>query len=102
TLLPARDNRRLKNVCFQEKWDAMREIVQVNFNELLGRVDYRGKLMSSPYWGPNNCRRRLAELDQFAAERWGMTALKNLGVGAYDKRVDNEWDVSDEDGNEGD
>ncbi|WAI85762.1 MULTISPECIES: DUF262 domain-containing protein [Achromobacter] len=102
TLLPARDNRRLKNVCFQEKLDAMREIVQVNFNELLGRVDYRGKLMSSPYWGPNNCRRRLAELDQFAAERWGMAALKNLGVGAYDKRVDSEWDASEEDGIEGD
>ncbi|MFC4276365.1 DUF262 domain-containing protein [Achromobacter aloeverae] len=100
TLLPARENRKLKNVCFDEKWQAMREIVQVNFNELLGRVDYRGKLMSTPYWGAHNCRRRLEALDEFAAQRWGWTALEKLGVGPYDRRVDSALDSAEDDGTE--
>jgi hypothetical protein len=88
TVLPIRDNRGLRNAAFDEKLEWLRDQRKVSFNELLASNDYRGKLMSRPHWGPHNCRRRAAEIKEFANGQWGTEAIQALGVGAWDDRVE--------------
>lgn len=88
TVLPIRDNRGLRNAPFDEKLEWLRDQRKVSFNELLASNDYRGKLMSRSHWGPHNCRRRAAEIKEFANGQWGTEAIQALGVGAWDDRVE--------------
>lgn len=97
TVLPIRDNRGLRNAAFDKKMDWLREQRKVSFNELLASTGYRGNLTSKPHWGPNNCRRRLVEIKTFADENWGTAAIRALGVGEYDKRVEGFQEFDDDD-----
>jgi hypothetical protein len=96
TVLPIRDNRGLRNDPFEKKLAWLREQRKVSFNELLALSDYRGNLMSRPHWGPNNCRKRQAEIKYAADQIWGTHAIQQLGVGKYDQRIDG-YDVYEDD-----
>ena len=87
TVLPIRDNRGMQNAPFESKLDWLRQQRKVSFNELLSSAEYRGNLMSRPHWGDNNCRKRVARLKEAADDIWGLSAIKRLGVGKYDARV---------------
>ena len=88
TVLPIRDNRGVGNADFQEKLAWMQDQQKVPFNELLAHRGYTGNLMDKPRWGPNNCRKRVVQIREFAAELWGEKAIRELGVGDWDDRVD--------------
>ncbi|PLZ02832.1 hypothetical protein CY652_07870 [Burkholderia sp. WAC0059] len=99
TVLPIRDNRGMKNVPFvgepsKLKW--LQDQRKVSFNELLANSDYRGNLMDRPHWGPNNCRKRVAQIRLAATELWGYPAICKLGVGVWDERADDRQ-VEDDD-----
>lgn len=102
TVLPIHDNRKMQNVAFDKKLDWLRAQRKVSFNELLASADYRGNLMNRPHWGPNNCKKRVAQLKDAAGEIWGVAVVKRLGVGKHDARLgeyvpeDDDGDFSDE------
>ena len=102
TVLPIHDNRKMQNAAFDEKLNWLREQRKVSFNELLASADYRGNLMNRPHWGPNNCKKRVAQLKDAAGEIWGVNVVKRLGVGKHDTRLgeyvpeDDDADFSDE------
>ncbi len=88
TVLPARDNRSIGNADFKSKLEQMRKQGKVPFNELLAHRDYTGNLVDKPRWGPHNCRRRAAQIREFAAELWGADTVRRLGVKDRDDRID--------------
>ncbi|WP_322092533.1 DUF262 domain-containing protein [Paraburkholderia bannensis] len=88
TVLPVADNRGMQNLPFVEKLAWLRAQKKVSFNELLVTPDYRGNLLNKPHWGINNCRRRIAEIRTAAAALWGFNAVRKLGVGLYDNRLE--------------
>lgn len=90
TVLPIRDNRGVGNANFQEKLAWMQDQQKVPFNELLANRSYTGNLMDKPRWGPNNCRKRMVQIREFAADLWGEKAIRELGVGDWDDRVDSD------------
>lgn len=96
TVLPIRDNRKMQNAAFDDKLDWLRQQKKVSFNELLASPEYRGNLMNRPHWGPNNCKKRVARMKEAAAEIWGTKAIKRLGVGKYDARLDDYLPAEDE------
>ncbi len=88
TVLPARDNRSIGNADFKSKLEQMRAQGKVPFNELLSHRGYTGNLVDKPRWGPHNCRKRAAQIREFAAEVWGAEAVRKLGVEPRDDRID--------------
>jgi hypothetical protein len=96
TVLPIRDNRGMGNAVFQEKLAWMGEQRKVAFNELLHDVDYRGRLSDKPYWGRNNCGRRLDHFRACAGQVWGTAAVRLLGVGPHDSRIQGEEDLGED------
>jgi hypothetical protein len=88
TVLPIRDNRGVGNADFKGKLEWMQKQHKVPFNELLEHRSYTGNLVDKPHWGPHNCRKRGAQIRAFAAEAWGANAVRALGVGDWDDRVD--------------
>lgn len=101
TVLPIRDNRGMGNAVFLEKLAWMGEQKKVGFNELLHKVDYRGKLTARPYWGRNNCSRRLKHFRLCAEQLWGTAAVRALGVGAHDGRIQGDETGDEENDAEG-
>jgi hypothetical protein len=96
TILPISDNRGMGNAVFIEKLEWMREQKKVPFNELLADKSYTGNMMDAPHWGPNNCKKRVQRIREFADIAWGGQAVTDLGVGPYDDRIRGyEEDVSD-------
>lgn len=88
TVVPRGENRGLlSNSDFLSKREAMLQRGEVRFNELFRDSKYIGNLVDGPFWGANNCKKRFEHLSQFADVRWGLAAVKALGVGKYDKRV---------------
>lgn len=80
TLLTKKDNASLQNSVFGDKLDAVLKYnSNLVFNKLLANPSYRGNL-SQHAWSPNNCKRRANELQKFADQRWGRTALQKFGI----------------------
>ncbi len=100
TVLPIRDNRGMKNAPFigdRSKLGWLRDQRKVSFNELLANASYRGNLMDRPHWGVNNCKKRVAQLQEAARTLWGDLAAIALGVGPFDARVNEHAIDVDED-----
>ncbi len=98
TVVPLGENRGLlSNSDFATKREEMIRRDEVLFNRLFRNAGYTGNQMNKPFWGPNNCKRRSEHLINFANVRWGTSAIRALGVSAYDKRVTFEMSVADED-----
>jgi hypothetical protein len=87
TVLPIGDNRGMGNSVFVEKLSWLREQQKVPFNELLAERSYTGKMMNAPHWGPNNCKKRVQHIREFADTAWGRDAVMALGVGPWDDRI---------------
>lgn len=101
TVVPQRDNRGLlSNGDFDTKRKAMLDITEVNFNKLFTESKYIGHKLTLPFWGPNNCMVRFGHLTHFANRRWGAGALEELGVGEFDKSVDHQNYLDEDDENE--
>lgn len=96
TVLPIRDNRGMGNTDFLDKLGWMSAQRKVAFNELLHRSDYRGRLTDRPYWGKHNCGNRLKDFRVCAEQLWGTAAVRALGVGPFDGRIQGEQDEEDE------
>lgn len=87
TLLPSSVNSGLKNANFHKKLQTVQSISNISFNKLLSQTRYRGNLLESKYWSPNNCRKRIEDILNFADKAWGTETIKQCGVGGWDKRV---------------
>ncbi|WP_288410696.1 DUF262 domain-containing HNH endonuclease family protein [uncultured Herbaspirillum sp.] len=99
TVLPVSENRSWKNANFDEKLPKLQGAVRVSFNALLSDSKYIGNRMASSgqHWGENNCRKRAADIKEYASLQWGTAAVKALGVGCYDERVGLELELDDDD-----
>ena len=87
TVLSISDNRGLRNAHFEVKLALLETAKRLPFNSLLSLKEYRGKLMTRPYWGRTNSRLRKEKIVAFASDRFGTNAIKALGVGAFDSSV---------------
>jgi Protein of unknown function DUF262/Protein of unknown function (DUF1524) len=97
TVVPQGENRGLlSNSDFSTKREEMNERGEVRFNQLLDQSGYTGNMMDAPFWGRNNCNKRLLHIKDFATFRWGPKALKKLGIGEVDSRIQEYEDDEDD------
>nr|WP_229296914.1 DUF262 domain-containing protein [Herbaspirillum sp. CAH-3] len=98
TVLPLSENRSWKNANFDEKLPKLQDAVRVSFNALLSESKYIGNRMASSreHWGENNCRKRAADIKEYASIHWGTAAIQALGVTCYDERVGLEVEQEDD------